>query len=87
MHKAREKHHRQRCPVILEEDSDLMSKKTAISQLATDISNDEDQKCHHDGEVEGFFVTKEVEDLHSFFEVDAGYVEAEDVAGETGNVA
>lgn len=87
MHEAREKHHRQWRPVILEEDSDLMIKEAAVPQLAADISNDKHQQRHHDGEVEWFLAAEELQNLDSFFEVDAGYIEAEDIAGKPGDIS
>lgn len=83
----REEDDRQRRAVVLEEDAHVVMEQRALAELAAGIRDGEDQHGHHDAQVEGLGVALQHEDLDALLEVDEGDVEAEDVAGEAGDVA
>lgn len=87
MHKAREKDERERSTIVLEENTDPVTEEAAGAELATNVGDDEDEEGDHDGEIEVGSMTEALEDLYALLEVDAGDIEAENVAGEAGDPA
>ena len=62
-----------------------MSEKGACAHDATNISTHEDEQGNDNGEVKVASVAETLEDLDALLKIDEGYIEAEDVAWETGN--
>lgn len=87
MHEPREKDDGQWRAVVLEKHPHVVVEQRAAAQLTADVGDEEDQHGGHDAEVEGLSVAQQGEDLDALLEVDEGDVEAEDVAGEAGDVA
>lgn len=64
-----------------------MRKKAARAEHAAQVSDHEDEEGGDDGQVKVLALAEALEDLDALLEVDEGDVEAENVAGEAGDVA
>jgi hypothetical protein len=76
----------QRRAVVLEEDADRVREEAARPEDAAEVGDHEDEEGGDDGEVEVLAAAEPLEDLDALLDVDEGDVEAEDVAGEAGDV-
>lgn len=59
-----------------------MSEETAGSEFTADVSHYKQQQRCDNREVESGVAAKTFQNLNAFLEIDEGYVEAKDVAGE-----
>ena len=85
MHEPSKEHQRQGCTVVFEKDSHRVSEEAAAAaNFAADVGDDEDEESGDNGEVEAGGSAEAVEDLDALLKIDAGDIEAEDVAGEAG---
>lgn len=87
VHEAGEEDDGERGAVVLDEGAHIVVEQGAAAQLAAEVGDGEDEDGDEDAQVEGLVVAEEDEDLDALLEVDEGDVEAEDVAGEAGDVA
>lgn len=79
---AGEEDYGERGAVVLEEDANAVAEEAAGAERAARVGDDEDEQGDDDGEVKVGPVAEALEHLDAFLEVDAGDVEAENVAGE-----
>lgn len=82
MNKSGEEDKRQRRSIVLEKDADVVLEQAAGSQLATNVSNHEDQQRSDNGQVKSAVISEALKHLDSLLKIDKGNVEAKDVAGE-----
>lgn len=87
VHKAGEEDDGQWCTIVLQKHPDVVVEERAFAQLTAGVGYEEDKHGGHDAQVEGLAVAEQGEHLDALLEVDEGDVEAEDVAGEAGDIA
>lgn len=77
----------QRGAVVLDKGADVVVEEGALADGVGGVGDGEDEDGGEDAEVEGTGVAQQLEDLDALLQVDAGDVEAKNVAGEAGDVA
>lgn len=82
VYKASKEDESQWCSVVFQKDTDWVSEETAGSEFTADIGHHKQQQRCDNGEVESAVAAKTLQNLNAFLEIDEGYVEAKDVAGE-----
>lgn len=87
MHEASKEDDRQGGSVVLDEGADIVVEQGALADGVGKVGDREDEHGGEDAQVERLRVAQQFEDLDALLEVDEGDVEAEDVAGEAGDVA
>ena len=86
MDEAGEENEGKRSAIVLEEHAKSVREETAPAELAAEVGDHEDEQSSYDGEVEGLAAAETLENLDSLLKIDKGDVEAEDVAGEAGDI-
>lgn len=88
--KPREENNGQWRAVILDEFSDIASKKVALARDSTDVTAHEDKKRHHNGKICRCFPCHSPlssQDLDTLLEINEGDIETKDVTRETGDIS
>lgn len=83
VYKASEENKSQWCSVVFQENTNWVSKETARSKFTADVSHHKQQQRCDNRQVESTVASKTLYNLDAFLEIDEGYVEAKNVAGES----
>jgi hypothetical protein len=86
MHKSCKEDHCKRGPIILNEKSNIVLEERTGSNDTANVADCKHKESNDDGEVESLARSLAAEDLNPLLEINEGYIEAEDVAGEASHV-
>lgn len=82
VHEAGEEYQGQGRPVVVEKGPNLPPEEAALANHATGVGGHEDEQRGHDGQIERRAATETIEHLDALLHIDAGHIEAKDVAGK-----